>query len=219
MDEILRSLAFRITTDPVFFSLYLFLLGTVALELLRRNIPPSQKQLRRVALVLYPFLVVTVAGLFLVLDPPSAYDTSRDEIEHIFEADFGEQVALIGYDIADRTVELSGTVQLTLYWQSLGNIPVDYSAFVHLLSADGTMVTQGDRLAGDANPTSYWFPGEVVPDWYQLALPADLAVGRCEIVIGLYQWQTGERLPVYVNGTRIPNDALTLPETIYVFDH
>ena len=44
-------------------------------------------------------------------------------------------------------------------------------------------------------PTSSWQPGQVIEDQYQLTLAADAPVSSdYRYLLGLYQWQTGERL-------------------------
>ncbi len=43
-----------------------------------------------------------------------------------------------------------------------------------------------------------------------LTLPADLPPGEYPVNVGLYDFATGQRLPVTVDGQRQPNDAFTL---------
>lgn len=73
----------------------------------------------------------------------------------------------------------------------------DYTVFVHLLDGNGRIVAQRDGQPGDGfYPTSIWDPGEVVPDEYAIIVPPDLPAGDYEVVVGMYYFPTGERLPI-----------------------
>lgn len=58
---------------------------------------------------------------------------------------------------------------LTLYWESLTAPTTNFTRFVHITAADGTMLAQVDGYAqGNSYPTSQWQPGEVVADSIRL---------------------------------------------------
>ena len=73
----------------------------------------------------------------------------------------------------------------------------DYTVFVHLLDAAGNVLAQGAAppRAGRYS-THWWDPGEVVADRHVIPLPADLPPGDFRARIGLYNPNTGERLPL-----------------------
>jgi hypothetical protein len=54
-------------------------------------------------------------------------------------------------------------------------------------------------------PTSLWIEGEVVVDAYDIPLDADAPAGPYTLEIGLYRFESGERLPLSIGG-----DALRL---------
>jgi hypothetical protein len=57
----------------------------------------------------------------------------------------------------------------------------------------------------------------VVDDPHVLALPPDLEPGIYRLAVGLYFWQTGERLPIEgPDGTEIPDGALFLEPGIAI---
>jgi hypothetical protein len=88
-------------------------------------------------------------------------------------------------------------LKLTLFWQPLTTLPVDYTTFLHLRNRDGATVAQRDRQPLDGvYPTSYWQAGETIIDPMTLPLPDTLPAGRYTLVTGLYQLETMERLPV-----------------------
>jgi hypothetical protein len=218
MDEVLHSLGFRLASDPIFFVPYLLLLGSIAIALLRRTPFLASRRLNRYLWVLYPLLAIAVAGLFLALGPPMTYYVAHSDVEHPLEADFGGQVRLLGYTLSNPIVRPGSIVRLTLYWCATAHVDRDYSLFVHVLHQGWTLVTQSDHLVGGSYPSSLWLPGEVVVETTYLHIPSTITPGEYPIAIGLYQWQTGERLPALVEGQRLDADVLFLPERIVVVE-
>jgi hypothetical protein len=125
---------------------------------------------------------------------------------------FGDtpNVTLLGYDLDQSLIDdcPQGTfgsqlpidncqLLITLYWRSEAPLALDYSTFVHLRNAAGEVVAQKDQppLNG-AYPTSLWDPGEIIADTISIPLPADLPTGEYQLVLGLYDFQTGQRLTV-----------------------
>jgi hypothetical protein len=102
-------------------------------------------------------------------------------------------LTLLGYDLNRQTEGLN----LKLYWQTQAPLDKDYTTFVHLRNAQGETVLQQDQppLKG-VYPTSLWSPGETVVDEITLSTPLNLPEGKYQIVVGLYDFMTGQRLPV-----------------------
>lgn len=104
------------------------------------------------------------------------------------EAQFGEGILLRGY-------ELDGTTgQLTLFWESLAPVAVDYDLFVHVVNEAGEIVAQVDQqpVAGLA-PTSVWQTGDVVRD---VVVLGGVEPGTYTLKVGLYNRATAVRLPI-----------------------
>ena len=102
----------------------------------------------------------------------------------------GDTVELAGYDL----VRDGGALTLTLFWQAQETMEQDYTVFVHLLAADGTLISQADRMPQNGEyPTSWWASGEVVSDQIELALPKG-ATPPYSFRVGLYVPTTGEQL-------------------------
>ncbi|HYN89389.1 MAG TPA: hypothetical protein VER55_12710, partial [Ardenticatenaceae bacterium] len=97
--------------------------------------------------------------------------------------------------------EAGDTVSVRLFWRAEAAIERDYTVFVHLVGPDGELVAQRDQqpLAGFF-PTSYWWPGRVIADEYEVVLPGGAAAGNYELRAGMYNLTTGERLSVTVAG-------------------
>jgi len=76
---------------------------------------------------------------------------------------------LLGYQVTPTVVEPGGTVDVTLYWQTLARTDKNYAVFVHLLSEVGTMVAQRDTYPGLGRyPTTAWESGVAFADTYRV---------------------------------------------------
>ena len=124
----------------------------------------------------------------------------------------GDVVAFVGYDIQPGSVGAGGTVDITLWWQALAEMDRDYTVFIHVLGPDDRIWAQQDKLLQHGGrPTSIWEEGEIAGEWYKLELPADTPPGEYVVKVGIYYWETGERLPVWdENGQRVADDAILL---------
>lgn len=78
----------------------------------------------------------------------------------------------------------------------------DVTVFVHLVAADGTVAAQRDmRPVGGSAATSAWVVGEPpVVDRIALALPEDLAPGGYDLLLGVYDPASGQRLAARASG-------------------
>jgi hypothetical protein len=87
---------------------------------------------------------------------------------------------------------------MTLYWQALAKPDFDYSAFVHLIDGQGRIVAQEDQGPGAAAgyPPTSWLIGDIVADQHVLDLPSQLPPGSYRLRVGVYNWATGQQLPV-----------------------
>lgn len=127
------------------------------------------------------------------------------------DASFGPAINLYGYTL--ETVEgESPQLTLSLTWQAQAKPDDSYLLFVHLVSAaDGTMLSQADRVPGDGlRPTSGWRAGEVIRDSVVLPIPANALSGDYRLFVGFYQPERDMRLPVMVGGTPQPDGQLLL---------
>ena len=125
------------------------------------------------------------------------------------QAIFGEQIMLHSYTLAlDQTedgpleMEPGQALCLMLNWQSAGDLRSDYTAFVHLNgppnpATNSPLWVQHDGIpAAGRRPTTSWQPGEIVNDMHVFIIPADIASGRYQIDVGLYDSHSGNNLEV-----------------------
>jgi 4-amino-4-deoxy-L-arabinose transferase-like glycosyltransferase len=108
-------------------------------------------------------------------------------------ARFGGTIDLIGFRVADAAARPGGAIEVTVVWRAAAPPAADYTAFVQLLDAGGTLRAQHDARPG-AIPTSAWEPGETVVETARLAVPADAPPGPARLIVGLYELPSVRRL-------------------------
>lgn len=128
----------------------------------------------------------------MVYRPEWPYITAASP-QNPVNASFGDAVALLGFDREQH----EDALEMTLYWQSIAPVDVDYDVFIHLLDETGRIVAQVDTqpLNGLA-ATSIWQAGDLIRDPHTLPLPPDLPAGTYTLVTGLFDRDTMTRLPL-----------------------
>jgi hypothetical protein len=128
------------------------------------------------------------------------------------EAVLGSFARLLGYRIDARHAEPGGYVELTLLWQVLGSVPVDYHVFTHL--HDGEIMRaqlDGQPVCGSL-PTSRWRPGQYIVDPYRIPIEEDAPPGLVPLTIGMYDFATMQRLPVSTSSEPQAGDSVHLTD-------
>jgi hypothetical protein len=129
---------------------------------------------------------------------------------------FGARIELLGTDLIIKRFDPGDVVPLTLFWQAREPVGENFKVFVHLLNASGQLTAQRDsEPVGGLRPTSTWGVGELVIDRYGVLLPDDLPAGEYQLIVGLYDPVTGNRLPVTAHAGAPPDDFL-LVGAVYV---
>lgn len=109
---------------------------------------------------------------------PSAEDTL---------ATFNNGAHLVGTMLPPRSVDPPG-INVRLFWTANGPLAGNYSAFNHLLDADGNRIGQRD---GPLWSGQYWRADELVTHFFEL--PADVDLDAVAILrVGLYQFIDGQ---------------------------
>jgi len=130
----------------------------------------------------------------------------------------GPAIRLVGYELATPNLSPGDDLRLRLYWQAETRPERDYIIFVHVLDASGELAAQRDGMPRDETfLTTHWPVGPLIDDVHLVPLPPDMPAGEYRVMIGLYIWQTGERLPVRrANGEEVPDRAIILDQTFEV---
>ncbi|HZY42869.1 MAG TPA: hypothetical protein VFF59_12820 [Anaerolineae bacterium] len=116
--------------------------------------------------------------------PPTAMQT---------QADFKGMAQLAGYTIeqaADRLI-------VEWYWRGTGPVDRPYTVFNHVLNDQRQLVGQRDERPQGGQPLmTCWQPGEIYRDQHIIDLPPGLPAGAYTLEVGLYDAQTGDRVPL-----------------------
>ena len=124
---------------------------------------------------------------------------------------FGNKIALAGYEMDRRKVSAGEAIHLTLYWRGLIEMENDYTVFVHLLREGDQIWAGADRQPQDgAAPTSTWSQGQTVVDKYKLVIASDAPPDVYEVEVGLYLAETGERLDLLDQEGRLMGNRVLL---------
>ncbi|MBN1177700.1 MAG: hypothetical protein JXD18_00695 [Anaerolineae bacterium] len=135
-------------------------------------------------------------GAVASLARPPLVTTSPPAPEVLLSVAFGDAIALVGYDAPAR-VAPGESLRVALYWHPLATIARDYKVFVHVLGPDGLPLAQDDSVpVGWTLPTTLWEPGTFIRDEHVLEIDPAVPRGDYALTVGLYDPQTGVRLPV-----------------------
>ena len=106
-------------------------------------------------------------------------------------------MTLTGYDLAETTVAPSEVLELNLTWQTDSETPDDYRVFVQLIDANDPSTLIG---SGDSVPKQDWYPstrfveGVCFNDTYFVEINPDAPAGDYNLLVGIYNPETGTRL-------------------------
>ena len=126
-------------------------------------------------------------------------------------ARLGDAIELAAADLSTTAAAPGDTVEIHLRWQVAEPPgPARIHLFAHLGDPTQPPLAQADGLVmGGDYPSRQWAAGEVFDETVSLVIPADLAPGEYPVNIGLYDYDSGTRLPL-VAGERIAGDALEI---------
>ena len=154
--------------------------------------------------------------------PASAPPTNLMEA-NVAEATMGDAAILHGYDVDVRhgtarstqndllALEAGDYLEYTLTWSGYDPVDRNYHAFVHLTDQTGQPIAQEDHLPGPLfQPPRLWNQVNRRPDVYLLRIPDDTPGGLYQPLVGMYDYDTLDRLPVSVPGEEMPRDDARL---------
>lgn len=122
----------------------------------------------------------------------------EEAIPNPIRINFGNDIWLEGYTIEGNDALKPGdTFRLTLYWRAQRNGLPSYKVFNQAFYGDGIMVAQKDAIpACDREPTTLWYPGDLVVDVHDIPVAADAPPGLYPLYTGLYIEENLARAPV-----------------------
>jgi len=123
--------------------------------------------------------------------------TQPGDYPNPISVNFGDRMALVGYDLDQRAVRPGETVRLTLYWQGLRRMDVNYTVSVQFVGSDWVKAAQQDTWpVGGTAPTSAWQTHELVKDIYELTI-FDVPPGVYDVRLTIYRFdEEGSIVPL-----------------------
>jgi hypothetical protein len=142
--------------------------------------------------------VLPIAGTIEVA--PSRRPELQDLGLQPVDALFADNIRLIGVAHPESLpLDASDELPVTLLWEATGQPDGDYTAFVHVLDAQGNRVTGYDQPPAQGRfSTRLWQTGDRIVSRFHWPLPDGLPAGTYRILVGLYDPQDEglPRLPV-----------------------
>jgi hypothetical protein len=140
--------------------------------------------------------------------PPTA---SRAEVAAMqpLQADIGGVASVLGYSINSPQLHAGDTLTVRVYWQPDARTEKPYTVFIHLFTPEHGSLAQRDTYPGLGNyATSVWDVGRAFVDVYRLTIPAGSPpTENAYILLGLYDGESGQRLPVSGLNAGPPEDS------------
>lgn len=124
-----------------------------------------------------------------------AGQTAQLELAPSRQANFGGKIRLIGYDLP-RSALAGKALRIKIALEDVSPLDRLHKVFVHLWSNDNTVLAQVDRYPCDFSLNEAdWRPGDIVLEEYPLPIPPQIAPGQYRVALGIYQSDSGLRLP------------------------
>ncbi len=147
------------------------------------------------------------------LGTAAMYDFSQGSLanECAALARYGTGIQLLTY----KTEISRDAVELTLYWRAITPQNQDLTVFTQLLTPQGQQISGDDNIPNNGTaPVTTWAVDVVQADLHRIELPPDLPAGQYQIITGLYNSSTLERITsTGFDGQNHSDRAVTL-ETI-----
>jgi mannosyltransferase len=140
------------------------------------------------------FFRIVHVGLYE--SPATFFDTMRPQL-----ARFADGLHLNGFRLgggeSPMLVDAGESIPLTLVWHAEHPPTKAYTVFTHLVGSDGVLWGQWDNPpVWGTYPTTEWTADETVFDQYLIPVRGDAPPGEYQLLVGLYDPMSGDRLPV-----------------------
>jgi hypothetical protein len=128
-----------------------------------------------------------------------ARQLDKPSLQFANSINFGNLITFGGANLGQTTILPDQSLDVELWWQPLHPISNSYTIFVHLIDESGNIWGQLDHIPkiNDRDlPTTTWQKDEWIIDTFQLYLKPDAPAGSYTLLVGVYDSQNFERLPV-----------------------
>ena len=141
--------------------------------------PALKEDLRnRVALLALPpgYAEKIAFGLQAGAPPPA----------HVLDARIGEQLRVIGYDLAPPALRRGGSAELVTHFELLGRLPPGWKLFFHLEGPGGFRNLDHIPVEG-TYPLERWRPGQRIRDRLSITFTPGMPAGTYSVYLGLFK--------------------------------
>ena len=142
---------------------------------------------------------------------PAASDLN---VPNPVDANFGNQLRLVGYSLDARRVKPGDPLSLHLYWRAEPPVAQDYTLSVQVFDVNGDKRGQLDQpLSYQNHTTKQWAGGVTVETTWAVPVAADAAPGTASIQLIAYWSEAGgnlDRLQLVTADGRLSDPFLTL---------
>jgi hypothetical protein len=115
--------------------------------------------------------------------------------QHAQDAQFGDQILLLGYDVNSDYVRQDGKLGINLYWQALRRMEEDYTICLKLVNDVYHIWGQQDsRPVWDGSLTNTWEQGQIVGDKRELEVLPGTPPGLYRVEVILLDLHSGRML-------------------------
>lgn len=128
--------------------------------------------------------------------------TESPPSEVVVNANFANQLMLLGYTLPQRQFAPGEDISLILQFKAIRTIPADFIMFVRLYDQHGNVYGQADRHPKGTYNTILWVKDEAVEDAFSVWIAPDAPGGPYYLDIGFYlpMGEAAVSLPLVENG-------------------
>ena len=129
--------------------------------------------------------------------PPNTVFLDKPRIQHSVGANYGGQIQLLGYNLPAATATSDKGLDLTLYWQALADLSVDYQVSLRVHDAQGHLLGKADARPATYNyPTNRWKNGDILFGHFVVPLEPGTPPGQYRVEVTVYSNAGHEGLDV-----------------------
>ncbi|MFK7804857.1 MAG: glycosyltransferase family 39 protein [Anaerolineae bacterium] len=180
----------------------------------------SPVELRRYGLVLLLVMMFqsVVVQKSLTQRHPFPHQLNSPNIMIPLEETLGSEIVLAGWELHQSEFESGESIDLVLFWHSVGRADMSFTRFVHLFSEENGLVAQADGPPLDGRyPTSCWIDGEYIREDISIRVNDDTAIGDYQLLVGMYDAENDfKRLPT--SGSGQATSTIILADQIRVIE-
>jgi 4-amino-4-deoxy-L-arabinose transferase-like glycosyltransferase len=137
----------------------------------------------------------TVLAVYTIENIPLL--TTAPEVAVPIQQAVGTVGTVIGYTLDNAPLDPAQPITITLVWRAEAASSQAYTVFVQLVTPDGQVLAQSDsQPAVGSRPTTGWRMGEYIVDQHSLRWNVSALPESTQLIAGLYDAQTFERVGV-----------------------